>query len=318
MNCASYTSHPGGRSATFYLHQHSVSQLSIPFGKTVRLAALLFFASGLFAQSQVQSTDNQPKMKFNRLQRLEYFHGRRAYPFKHVPKGAYLKALQQLNQMLAAEGGVSPYIVGATGWKQIGSQPISSPWWGVNSGRVSALAVDPSNSQTAYLGAADGGVWKTTDGGAHWMPTTDKQVSMSSGAIVVAPSNPSIVYVGTGEQDFSADSYSGAGILKSTNGGSTWTNLPGPFLGMSIGSLAVHPTNSSIVLAAASWYGGIYRSTNGGNTWAKVLSGTAGTKVMFDSTGNTAYAALGNISEILLMAFTSPLMAASPGPRTMG
>ena len=295
MNCVSYTSQPGGRTESFHLHQRSVSQLCVSFGKTIRLVALLFFASGLIAHSQVQSTDNQPNMKFNRLQRLEYFHQRRAYPFKHVPKGAYLKAMQQLNQMLAAEGGVSPYIVGATGWKQIGSQPISSPWWGINSGRVSALAVDPSNSQTAYLGAADGGVWKTADGGAHWTPTTDKQVSMSSGAIVVAPSNPSIVYVGTGEQDFSADSYSGAGILKSTNGGSTWTNLPGPFLGMSIGSLAVHPTNSSIVLAAASWYGGIYRSTDGGNTWTKVLSGTAGTKVMFDSTGNTAYAALGNI-----------------------
>ena len=298
MNCEPRTSDSGGLMATLHLYQYSafgISQLCIHFGKSTRKLALLCFASGLFAYSQVTSIANQPNMEFNRLQRLEYFRHRRAYPFKQAPRGARLKALHQMNQMLAAEGGTSPYIVGATGWSQIGSRPISSPWWGVNSGRVSALAVDPSNSQTVFLGAADGGVWKTTNGGVNWTPATDQQASMSSGAIAIAPSNPSIVYVGTGEQDFSSDSYSGVGILKSTNGGSTWTNLPGPFVGMSIGSLAVHPTNSNIVLAAASWFGGIYRSTDGGNTWANVLSGTAGTKVMFDSTGNTAYAALGNI-----------------------
>jgi photosystem II stability/assembly factor-like uncharacterized protein len=298
MSCAHYTRTQvlaGNLSIAKQQSAQEVSRLSIPSVRSPARLLFCFFACALLAYSQEQTTASEPNMKFNRLQRLEYFHQRQAYPFQHIPKGARLKALQQLDQMLATERGASPFIVGATGWKQIGSQPISSPWWGINSGRVSALAVDPSNSQKAYLGAADGGVWKTLDGGAHWMSTTDNQASMSSGAIAVAPSNPSIVYVGTGEQDFSVDSYSGAGILKSINGGITWTNLHGPFVGMSIGSLAVHPTNSSLVLAAASWSGGIYRSPDGGNTWTNVLSGSAGTKVMFDSTGNAAYAALGNV-----------------------
>src|SRR5206468_9545966 len=100
-----------------------------------------------------------------------------------------------------------------------------------SAGRVAALAVDPRDPKVVYMGAAGGGVWKTTDGGQHWTPLTDDQPSLATGAIALAPSNPDIVYVGTGEQNNSGDSYYGAGVLKSTDGGATWTQFEGPFVG---------------------------------------------------------------------------------------
>jgi len=105
------------------------------------------------------------------------------------------------------------------------------------------------------------GVWKTTDGGANWTPLADDQPSLATGSIALAPSSPDIVYVGTGEQNNSGDSYYGAGILKSTDGGATWTQLTNPFVGpfttsrvngggARIGAIAVHPSNPNLVLAA--------------------------------------------------------------------
>jgi hypothetical protein len=199
--------------------------------------------------------------------RSKWFHDQRAYPLKNIPVGARLKALHEMEKMMASEhrvqmrqpavSGSIPEIPASTGWTLIGPQPLNvgsgligggSP---VVSGRVTALAVDPTNPQVVYLGAAQGGVWKTTDGGSTWTPLTDAQASLAVGSIALDPSNPSILYVGTGEENFSGDSYYGAGILKSTDGGATWIHLPGSFAGPTsadsyfgggarIDSLAVH------------------------------------------------------------------------------
>ncbi len=194
-------------------------------------------------------------------------------------------------------------------WTAIGPQPTNSPYpFGLTSGRVSALAVDPRNSNVVYLGGAQGGVWKTTDGGQTWTPLTDTQASLAVGSIALDPSNPVVVYVGTGEENFSGDSYYGAGILKSTDAGATWTQIPGPFAGpfsatsipsaAHIGDLAVHPTNGQIILAAVGnvlpgTKRGVYRSVDGGQTWTQTLntSGASVTGVVFDPTnGNNAFA----------------------------
>jgi hypothetical protein len=101
------------------------------------------------------------------------------------------------------------------------------------SGRVTAIAIDPNDpNNTIYLGTAQGGVWKTTDGGQIWLPKTDFQFTLAIGAITIDHSiadpvtgRSNRVYIGTGEANFALDSYYGGGILRTDDGGETWTQL---------------------------------------------------------------------------------------------
>jgi len=269
-----------------------------------------------FARAQeLDSYSDKPQEKEERelvKKRSEWFYGQRAYPQQHVPARARLKALQQLAQKRAAEASAGRLHAPAStpSWTSIGPQPVNTPYTDpVVAGRVSAMAVVPGSNNTVYLGGAQGGIWKTADGGTTWTALTDTGPTLAVGSIALDPSNSSNVYVGTGEENFSGDSYYGAGILKSTDAGTTWTQMCGPFCGpvgqdgfygggARIGGLAVHPTNGQILLAAVALLNadGVYRSSDGGNTWIQVLSGNPGTAVIFDPTnGNTAYAALGNV-----------------------
>ena len=195
-------------------------------------------------------------------------------------------------------------------WTLIGPQPLVSPNTSPNggpsqhSGWINAVAVDPRNANVVYLGANGGGVWKTTDGGQTWTPLTDNQPSLEIGALALDPTNPDIVYAGT---TFSNAFFGnmGAGILKSSDGGSTWTVLPGPLptgpgLEAYVQWLAVSPSNGNVVLAvdASTQGAAVYRSADGGNTWKQVLasSGVYSGQVVFDpSNGNIAYATLGGV-----------------------
>ena len=245
-------------------------------------------------------------------QRSEWFYGQRAYPHKRVPSGARLRALQQLDKKRASEAqararaGVRAQT--NPSWTSIGPLPIDTPYTDtMDSGRVTALAINPGNINQVYAGGAQGGIWETTNGGTTWTPLTDTQASLAVGSLTLDPTNSSTIYVGTGEENFSGDSYYGAGILKSTDRGNTWTQMCGPFCGpwnsdgyygggARIGSLAVDPNNNQILLAAAEANNnGIYRSTDGGNSWTQVLSGNCGTAALFDPVNaGVAYAALGN------------------------
>lgn len=157
--------------------------------------------------------------------RMEWEYKQRAYPHKRIPPGARLNALKQLDAKLAKESEArSRAGKGASGphsnaWTMIGPEPENNVWWGPNSGRVAAVAVDPTNTNIVYAGAAQGGVWKTTDGGVTWTPLTDQQASLATGSLAIDPQNHLTLYVGTGEENNSGDSYYGAGILKSTDGG---------------------------------------------------------------------------------------------------
>jgi hypothetical protein len=290
----------------------------------VALMVTLFAATGAAQETSKDIEEHGDEIR----ERAEWFYRQRAYPLEHIPHGARLRALTQLEEMKGIEQSKSaPFAqpLVSPSWTLIGprpSTPLPFPFSGspTVSGRVTALAVDPTNSNVVYLGAADGGVWKTSDGGTNWTPLTDTQKSLSVGAIAIDPSNHNTIYVGTGEGNYAAggiigDSYFGVGILKSTNGGSTWTQMSGPFVGpfgssdldgaAFIGALAVSPSNSQVLLAgvasaSSSNPSGVYRSADGGGTWTLVLDGNAalpnpGTAVLFDPTnGNTAYAALGN------------------------
>lgn len=189
----------------------------------------------------------------------------------------YVEAYRQLAQMQqpagGAEAGPAPANQIPEGWRPIGpfsiphgqtygSGPTSRP---SVSGRISSIAVDPADATHILIGAAGGGVWESHDTGATWTPRTDQQPSLATGAIAFDPSNSQIVYAGTGEGDFYA--MLGAGILRSTDGGATWSvRATAPFAGIGFYDIAVDPTNGQHILAATS--AGLFESSNGGSTWA--------------------------------------------------
>ena len=231
------------------------------------------------------------------LERWHYLYDQRQSSAAEFPEGGRLRAYRVLDRMdkeLKAKRSNARAADFSQAWKAIGPQPIAFRPNYVTSGRVTALAIDPRSNDTVYAGGANGGVWKTTDGGNKWTPITDDQPSLATGSIAIDPSNPDVVYVGTGEENFSADAYSGVGILKSSDAGATWTNILGPFSRQRIGSLAVEPSDGNVLLAGSN--GGIYRSQDAGLTWNNVLLGTA-SSVFFDpSTPGAAWAGLGNVS----------------------
>src|SRR5262245_47717077 len=129
-----------------------------------------------------------------------------------------------------------------------------------------------------YMGATGGGLWKTNDGGATWRPVTDGQIHSSSvSGVAVAPANPDIVYIGTGEPDIRGNIIQGDGAYKTPDGGKTWTHI-GLAETQNISRIRVHPSNPDLVYVAAFGHHaapnperGAFRSKDGGKTWEKVL-----------------------------------------------
>lgn len=183
-----------------------------------------------------------------------------------------------------------------TAWSFIGPAPITQGQTNMNggaranvSGRFTSIAM---GGGAVYVGAAQGGVWKTTTNGASWTALgEDVFQTLAIGSIAVDPQATSTVYVGTGEGNRS-DSYAGVGVYKSTNGGTTWTGpLPAsnnPFTGDGINAIVVDRTNSNVVLACTAGalggevlmpppgphFRGVYRSTNGGTDWQNETAGS--------------------------------------------
>lgn len=177
-----------------------------------------------------------------------------------------------------------------TSWQELGPKPLANTnnvfSWGSGpfSGRVTAIAVNGSNPQEIYIGTAQGGVWKTLNGGSSWTPLMDNMNSLAVGSLAISPDN-STLYVGTGEANWCGDCYAGMGLLKSTNEGQTWTVLGANYFdGSSISSIAIRPSNPNDILVTntfglyAKGFGfnatpsfGIYLSTDGGTTWSEPL-----------------------------------------------
>lgn len=237
--------------------------------------------------------------------RLDWFTEQRAYPSDRLPTEARLKAydeMQRMAQLLDSQTQET--------WTNIGPAPMRDSVIGQQqvdvTGRVTALAVDPRDPNVIYLGAAQGGLWKSSDDGTSWTPLTDDQPSLAVGAVTLAPQNPDIIYVGTGEPHASLDSYYGAGILKSSDGGKTWQQLGArEFTGLGISAIIVHPSDANKVYVASSAAvgavgprlpsQGVFQSTDGGQTWRglRICSSCYGASdlVMDQSNPLTLYAA---------------------------
>lgn len=185
------------------------------------------------------------------------------------------------------------------------------------SGRITAIVIDPNDANTIYIGAAQGGVWKSTDAGKSWTPTSDNAFSLAIGALAIDENDPLVLFAGTGEANFSGDSQYGLGLIKTTDGGKTWkaegieessiidapVGLVG-FLGSRFSRIAINPKNASTILAATvssaspNVASGIYRSNDGGDKWKRMDNGlppinTIGATdvVINPSNPNTAYCA---------------------------
>ena len=147
----------------------------------------------------------------------------------------------------------------------------------MTSGRVMSIAVHPKDPAIIYVGTASGGLWKSTSGGAAWTPIMDREGSYSIGWVTLDPSNPNIVWVGTGERNSQRSVAYGDGVYKSEDGGRTWKNV-GLRNSEHIGRIVVHPKDGNIVYVAAQgplWSSGgdrgLYKTTDGGKTWEQVL-----------------------------------------------
>ncbi len=160
----------------------------------------------------------------------------------------------------------------------------------------------PANPSVYYFGAVGGGVWKSTNAGETWEPIFDSQPIASIGAIAVAPSNPNVVYVGTGEADMREDITYGNGMYKSVDAGKTWTHI-GLTDSQQIGRVLIDPKNPDIVFVAALGHAfganserGVFRSTDGGKSWQAVLhknDDTGAIDLAFDpQDSKTVYASL--------------------------
>jgi hypothetical protein len=273
--------------------------------------------------------------------RDEYISRRRGLePGRPFDPGARGRAIRQMQvqEALQAEiakrlhlngtsGALSPNAVTAT-WLPIGPAPLPNAFvpgqaW---TGRVTSVVVDPTNSAKVYLGTAQGGVWRSLDGGTNWTSIFDNALSLAVGALALAPSNPTILYVGTGESNRSGDAFFGVGVYRIDNVDTTAT-LVGPinpafsfnnsngtvttttFSGRSISQIVVHPTQPGTIFVGTSSgiagrgsnaltgvipplaILGVYRSNNadgplGAITFQKLAVATAGGSVDLPATGN--------------------------------
>jgi len=177
---------------------------------------------------------------------------------------------------------------GANTWVQLG--PVAIPGGQSHgqarvrvTGRITAIQIDPNDSNVIYVGTARGGVWKTSDGGMTWQPKSDYEDSLAIGSLALAPSDRSVLFAGTGEGNVNylnqfdpsssiRESYFGTGVLISSNFADDWT-LTGknPFTNAAFYRIAVHPLDSKLAWAATSK--GLFRTTNGGSNWNLVAKG---------------------------------------------
>ena len=194
-------------------------------------------------------------------------------PGKTLPPDAYAR-------MVAQHVLVTPDV------SMFGSTTASTNWTSVNpsgmvykvtnnnfiSGRTNSIAFHPTDPLTFYIASAGGGVWKTTNGGTSFQALTDNLTSLACGAVAVDPVNPSVVYLGTGELNYSYDSYYGDGVFKSTDAGAYWTKVAtSAAVGLYISQIAINPMNSNILYISGS--AGVFKSTNAGGSWTSTSSG---------------------------------------------
>ena len=190
-----------------------------------------------------------------------------------LPCLAGLAGIAVLAQQAGSAGQYPNSLLAGLAWRDVGP---------MRGGRTFAVAGHADRPDTFYMGSVGGGVWKTENSGRTWYPIGDEGIPIGSiGAIAVAPSNPNVVYVGTGETDIRHQISYGTGMYKSTDAGKTWTHI-GLDATRQIGRVVVDPRDANRVYVAALGHvymanpeRGVFRSTDGGATWKRILFKTS-------------------------------------------
>lgn len=271
------------------------------------------FLYKLFKEEDKADFDEQEKPGWEVFKRWESFMEPRVYPSGNLAEAsrawteysAWLQQQQQLQPMVnpgnGGSNGLSSTTAGNNSSMALGNWtfmgPDSVPSSGGGAGRVNFIRFDPTNSNTVWVSAPAGGLWKSTNGGVSWTTNTDQLAVIGVSDVAIDSTNTSIMYLATGDGD-AADTYS-VGVLKSINGGSTW-NTTGlswtiPATTNTIRKLLINPSNTQIVYAASS--AGIYRTANGGTSWLMVQSGDfkdiefkpGNPNVIYASTSNSTF-----------------------------
>jgi len=233
------------------------------------LAGAILLLAALLAMPFVQRERPAPREPNQRPN--DWFWFQRADATGDIPQAALQRALDQA----AAKEREGALMAGRTGWTQAGPTNIGA--------RVTDIAVHPTSADLAYAAMASGGIFRTEDGGAHWAPIFDEQAVLPVGAVALDPSNPDVIYAGTGEANAASLSFFGLGVFKSTDAGASWQHL-GLEATRYIGRILVDPADGQRVYVAASGklFGtnperGVYRSLDGGGTWSGVFALTDST-----------------------------------------
>ncbi|MDD5695016.1 MAG: PKD domain-containing protein, partial [Bacteroidales bacterium] len=154
-------------------------------------------------------------------------------------------------------------------WVNLGpfTVPLARGYQGL--GRINAIAFDPVDPEVIYIGAPSGGLWRSLDNGETWVCLTDELPTLGVSSIVIDFNDPDIIYIGTGDRD--AGDAAGLGVMKSTDGGITWTSASNGMDNKTVGKLIMYPGDPGTILAATG--GGVYKTMNGGESWYRTHAG---------------------------------------------
>lgn len=235
----------------------------------IAVGILLGIVYTAFSQSNIDEYFiNNGKKTSKPYMRFKHFEEMRSFPTNELSQEKRIKAFNVMESMVSKSDKKSLLQAQQPEWRCIGPFNVG--------GRVKSIAIHPQTDGTVYIGAAAGGIWKTTDAGDNWTPIFDYENGIGFGSICIDVNNPDIIYAATGEAvlNSAAPMYLSAGVFKSTDAGATWFNIGLTNAG-SFSKFYVHPLNSNkLVGGVVGMNNGFYYSTDAGNSWNKSPSFT--------------------------------------------